>query len=43
MLGKNVSGKVGRRAQTSQLDKSLSFDDIAGIDEAKQQVRGIFA
>ena len=38
MLGKNVSGKVGRRAQTAQLDKSLSFDDIAGIDDAKQQV-----
>ena len=38
MLGKGVGGKVGRRAKSSQLDKSLSFGDIAGIDEAKTQV-----
>jgi len=43
MLGKGggVSGKVGRRANTAELDKTLSFDDIAGIDQAKSQVVGL--
>lgn len=38
MLGKGTTGKVGRRAEASQLDRSLTFDDIAGVDEAKAQV-----
>jgi hypothetical protein len=29
---------VGRKAEPDQLDKSLSFDDISGIDEAKNRV-----
>jgi len=40
MLGKGTTGKVGRKV-TNQLDKSLSFDDIAGIDAAKAQVASL--
>jgi hypothetical protein len=38
MMGRGLNGKVGRKAEPDQLDKSLSFDDIAGIDEAKNRV-----
>jgi hypothetical protein len=33
-----VSERRARRGQASQLDRSLTFDDIAGVDEAKAQV-----
>eukprot|EP00291_Cryptomonas_curvata_P011789 CAMPEP_0172187870 /NCGR_PEP_ID=MMETSP1050-20130122/21590_1 /TAXON_ID=233186 /ORGANISM="Cryptomonas curvata, Strain CCAP979/52" /LENGTH=350 /DNA_ID=CAMNT_0012862265 /DNA_START=22 /DNA_END=1070 /DNA_ORIENTATION=+ len=38
MLGKGTTGSVGRKAQVAKLDRSLTFDDIAGVDEAKAQV-----
>jgi len=41
MLGKGTTGKVGRKANAMQLDKTLSFDDIAGIDAAKTQVANL--
>uniref|UniRef100_A0A6T8M5Q0 AAA+ ATPase domain-containing protein n=1 Tax=Hemiselmis andersenii TaxID=464988 RepID=A0A6T8M5Q0_HEMAN len=38
MMGRGASGKVGKRADPRHLDTSISFDDIAGIDEAKNMV-----
>jgi hypothetical protein len=32
-------GSAGRQADLTTLDRSLTFDDVAGIDEAKSEVR----
>jgi hypothetical protein len=32
-------GSAGKQADLSTLDRSLTFDDVAGIDEAKSEVR----
>jgi len=38
MFGKSMGGKVGKRVRSNQIDSSLSFEDVAGIDQAKEQV-----
>ncbi|KAG5183635.1 cell division protein, partial [Tribonema minus] len=41
-LGETV-GSAGRQVQGDTLDRSLTFDDVAGIDEAKAEVRELVA
>lgn len=35
----DMVGSTGKLASSSDLDRSLTFSDVAGVDEAKSQVQ----
>ncbi|TFJ88700.1 hypothetical protein NSK_000269 [Nannochloropsis salina CCMP1776] len=35
----DMAGSVGKNAEENNIDRSLTFDDVAGIDRAKREVR----
>lgn len=38
----DMVGSTGKLASSSDLDRSLTFNDVAGVDKAKAQVQVIF-
>ena len=40
---RDMVGSTGKLASSSELDRSLTFGDVAGVDQAKSQVQVIIA
>lgn len=36
---RDMVGSTGKLASSSELDRSLTFGDVAGVDQAKSQVQ----